>query len=84
MTTTAALTLPPDVERTVAQLLQLPPEQRLAIRRRLEASFSRAEINQAWNDEIAKRIREIETGAVKGIPAEMVFREAEERLGEKL
>ena len=67
--------LPPDVEKAVADLLLLPPEQRLEVSRRLEASFSQEEIDGAWSDEIAKRIREIESGAVRGIPADEVFRE---------
>lgn len=81
---TGTLELPPDVEQAVHRLLQLPVDQRLEVSRRLEASFSVAEIEKAWSDEIAGRIREIETGSVKGIPADEVFRDLEERLGEKL
>lgn len=75
MPSNAIVELPPEVEKAVADLLLLPPEQRLEVSRRLEASFSQEEIDGAWSDEIAKRIREIESGAVRGIPADEVFRE---------
>jgi hypothetical protein len=83
MPSSTIVELPPDVEKAVADLLQLPPKQRLEVSRRLEASFSQEEIDGAWSDEIAKRIREIESGSVRGIPTDEVFREIEERLGEK-
>jgi len=34
-----------------------------------------AEIEQAWSAEIARRVEELRTGAVKSIPAEEVFGE---------
>lgn len=84
MPSNLTIELPPEVEEAVAGLLLLPPEQRLEVSRRLEASFSQKEIDGAWSDEIAIRVREIESGAVRGIPADEVFRAIEERLGEKL
>lgn len=71
---------PTEVEETVDRLLHLPAEQRLAISRQLADSVVQEGVDQAWSNEIAKRIREIESGAVKGIPADEVFRQAEERL----
>lgn len=72
--------LPPDIEATVERLLTLPEDQRLAIGRRLIAGINQHEVEEAWEREIAQRIHEIETGAVELIPADVVFREAEERL----
>ena len=79
-----ATTLPAEVEATVGRLLRLPPDQRLAVGRRLVDSVAQEEIDQAWSKEIAERIRQIESGEVQGIPADEVFREVEEQLGEEL
>jgi putative addiction module component (TIGR02574 family) len=40
------------------------------------------EIDTAWKAEIRRRIDEIETGKVQGIPAEEVFSEARRILGQ--
>jgi putative addiction module component (TIGR02574 family) len=74
------IALPADIEETVDRLIQLPADQRLAISRRLAESVAQEEVNETWTKEIGKRIREIENGDVQGIPADEVFREAEERL----
>lgn len=80
MAQTETALLPPEIEAIVEQLLRLPEAQRLAISRQLAAGIGRDEIDEAWSQEVARRIREIETGAVQLIPADVVFREAGERL----
>jgi putative addiction module component (TIGR02574 family) len=41
-----------------------------------------AEIEKAWNDEIARRLDDIDSGRVKAIPAEEVFARIQRRLDE--
>jgi len=38
------------------------------------------ELHAAWESEILRRIDELRSGKVKGVPAEEVFRKAKERL----
>jgi putative addiction module component (TIGR02574 family) len=40
-----------------------------------------AEVEAAWAEEIKRRVEEIRTGAVEGIPAEEVFAEMRARFG---
>ncbi|HLX71369.1 MAG TPA: addiction module protein [Verrucomicrobiae bacterium] len=44
--------------------------------------FSSAEIEEAWDKEIARRIEEIESGKVQTVPAEEVFARIQSRLDE--
>lgn len=80
MPTDTITELPAEIESAVETMLQLTAAQRLEICRRLEAGLSQKEIDDAWSSEIARRIDEIKNGTAELIPAEVVFREAEERL----
>ncbi|MGO8701470.1 MAG: addiction module protein [Limisphaerales bacterium] len=40
------------------------------------------ELETAWNDEIGRRVKEIQSGSEKGIPAEDVMKEARRALNE--
>jgi len=63
-----ALTLPKKArDRLVHKLLELddPPEEKI----------SRKEWNRLWKAELEKRVKEMESGKVKGIPAEKVMAE---------
>jgi len=62
----------------VADLMQLSPRDRVYIAERLAESVS-PEDDDAWTEELRRRIQDIETDAVQTILADEVFREAEER-----
>jgi hypothetical protein len=74
-----SVTLPEPVEATIRELLKQPPEVRIEVGERLIASVP-PDLEEAWRYEIQTRIQDIETGAVQTVPAEEVFRTAEERL----
>lgn len=57
----------------------LPPEERAQLAEDLLASLQEdgnPEIEAAWDEEICKRLDEIERGVAKLVPAEEVFAEA--------
>ena len=72
-----------DAAELLKDALSLPPEGRAALADSLLESLDQeidADAEQAWFDEIQKRLREIDTGAVEMLPWE----EAERRLLAKL
>jgi len=75
--------MPKDAAELLKDALSLPPEGRAALADSLLESLDQ-EIDegaeQAWLDEIQKRLREIDTGAVTMVPWE----EAERRLRAKV
>lgn len=66
----AALTLPQDERAEVANLLLDSVE-----------GFATPEIAAAWDEEIARRIKEADEGGVPSIPAEEVDRRMREKYG---
>jgi putative addiction module component (TIGR02574 family) len=57
------------LERLEAQALALTPGERAALAQRLLASLDKdAEIEEAWAEEVERRIAEVESGAVRVIP----------------
>jgi putative addiction module component (TIGR02574 family) len=67
-----------------AMKLPLPDREDLASLLLNSAEKDPAEepLDSEWDEEIARRVEEIRSGAVKGIPAEEVHRKMRERLGE--
>lgn len=70
-----------------AQLLRLPPTDRARLAQLLlesldteEADASPDELDRLWQAEAERRLAELRSGAVAGIPAEEVFAAAERRL----
>ena len=67
------------LDQVVRDALTLSPEQRgeliAELIRDLDAVYSEPqdEVDAYWSKEIARRIDEIDSGKVKGIPAEEVF-----------
>lgn len=61
----------PDAEKLLADALRLPPQARAALAAQLIDSLDE-EIDEdaeaAWSAEIARRVRELETGRVKAVP----------------
>jgi putative addiction module component (TIGR02574 family) len=64
------------------QLLALPVPDRARLAGLLLASLEEvdADAAEAWDAEIARRVQELESGRVQGIPAAEVFAEARRRL----
>jgi putative addiction module component (TIGR02574 family) len=63
-------------------LLALPPHDRARLAALLLASLEGVEpgAEAAWDDEIARRVQELDAGQVQGISAAEVFAEVERRL----
>jgi putative addiction module component (TIGR02574 family) len=67
------------------EVLELPPRSRVRLAEKLMESiddFATPELEAAWDDEIEQRVKEIHSGAEKGVPAEAVMREARRALNE--
>jgi putative addiction module component (TIGR02574 family) len=70
-------------EDLIKEAVSLPVELRARLVDELLKSLnpSQAEIDELWAAEAERRIDEIESGQVKPIPGEQVFRELRKRLG---
>ncbi len=70
-------------EEVISEALSLPPDTRALLADRLLTSLEspqREEIDKLWAEEAERRIRQIETGEVKPIPGEEVFKEIRDSL----
>lgn len=73
------------LERIEAEVLGLSTEDRAYLVQRLlesldeETADNRAEVERAWEEEIQRRLAEIEAGTAELIPAEQVFAELQAR-----
>ena len=79
-------TIPKDLEPTVQELLKLPAATRVELGEMLIASvpgFADSEIEQAWSEEISRRLRDYEEGRVTGIPAEEVLAGIRQKLAQR-
>lgn len=71
------------VDAIVAEAIHLPPDQRLALARRMLESVepeASADIEAAWDCEIQERIARYDAGGTKSIPPSKVFAEVDRRL----
>jgi putative addiction module component (TIGR02574 family) len=67
------------------EVLELPPRSRVRLAERIIESiddYADPDLEAAWDDEIAKRVKEIQSGSEKGIPAGEVMRAARRALNE--
>jgi putative addiction module component (TIGR02574 family) len=67
------------------ELLGLPPRSRVRLAEKIIESiedYADPAIETAWDDEIARRVEEIKSGAEKGIPAGQVMKNARRVLSE--
>jgi putative addiction module component (TIGR02574 family) len=67
------------------EAMRMPPRRRLLLAEKLMASvdgFATREIGQAWDEEIKKRVGEIQSGKAKGLPAAKVMAAARNQLRE--
>ena len=65
------------------EVLELPPRSRVRLAEGIIESidnYATPELEAAWDDEIERRVKQIQTGAEKGIPAEEVMRDARRAL----
>lgn len=70
------------VEDAESAAMQLPRAERARLAERLISSLDEeTEIEQAWAEEIRRRVHELGTGAVQPIPGEQVFAELKDLLG---
>lgn len=69
------------IEQLKEQAMHLSPEERADLADWLWISATpRAEVEAAWNAEIARRVAEIDAGTAKLIPAEEVIARIEDKL----
>jgi putative addiction module component (TIGR02574 family) len=70
-------------DELINEAMSLPVELRARLVDELLKSLnpSQAEIDELWAAEAERRVGEIESGKVKPIPGEQVFKELRERLG---
>jgi putative addiction module component (TIGR02574 family) len=67
------------------EVLELPPRSRVRLAEKILESiddYSDPGVEAAWNDEIERCVKEIESGGEKGIPAAQVMRQARHALNE--
>lgn len=71
------------VEELSQKARQLPPEERIQLAEEPLATVQEvdSEVEAAWDEEIRRRLAEIENGTAKLIPAEEVFAEVRRILG---
>lgn len=68
----------PQPKEIVEAALQLPPEQREEVINDLWASLE-GDLGDEWEDEIQRRVKDVDDGRVKTLPAEEVFSRLEHR-----
>ena len=67
------------------EVLELPPRSRVRLVEKILESvddFTSKEVEAAWSEEVGRRIKEIESGKAKGIPASTVMARARRTLHE--
>jgi putative addiction module component (TIGR02574 family) len=73
----------PNAQRLLDEARQLPPDEREWLAESLligDESMSVAEVESAWDVEVARRLDEIDSGAVKMIPGDEVLARMDVRL----
>ncbi len=72
-----------NAERLAEQLMTWPAADRVRLAALLLASMESSDsaVEQAWDDEVARRTEALDSGRVTGVPAADVFAELDRRLG---
>ena len=68
--------MPKTFEKITDEALSLPSEKRAELANTLISSLEEsvdADVEAAWEEEIEKRVNDIKSGKVSGVPAEEVF-----------
>ncbi|MBN1607244.1 MAG: addiction module protein [Polyangiaceae bacterium] len=68
-------------EEILEAALKLDPGDRAHLVAELSASLEGVQLGEAWDDEIQRRIDDIESGRVQPVPGEEVFVRLEQRFG---
>jgi len=71
-------------KQIIEEALSLPRESRALLAEKLLESLDIGEdfeLSPAWREEIQRRCRELDSGEVKPVPAEEVFKKVREKLG---
>ena len=67
------------------EALELPPRSRVRLAEKIMESindYATPQLEAAWEDEIERRVKEIQSGAARGIPADDAMKEARRALHE--
>jgi len=67
------------------EVLELPPRSRARLAEKIIASlddYADPKLASAWDDEIGRRVAEIESGVEPGIPADQVMKQARAAINE--
>ena len=73
--------MPNSLQSVEAAALELSPEERAQLAQRLLASLPRnIEVEAAWDEDIKRRVADLEAGLIETSPAEDVFAEARSHL----
>ncbi len=67
-------------KRVLQDALELPPRERADLLEAIAASLDGFELSPEWEDEIRRRIGDLDSGRVEPLPGEDVFSRLEQRL----
>jgi putative addiction module component (TIGR02574 family) len=68
------------------EVLELPPRSRVRLAEKIIESiddYADPQLKEEWDDEVERRVKEIQSGTEKGIAADQVMKEARRALNEK-
>lgn len=71
-------------DQVLEAVLALPQDDQIKVFTRLQESvghFVELEVAREWEEEIARRLKELDEGEVESIPAEEVYREIQQKYG---
>ena len=69
-----------EANRVLQAALELAPRERAELVEALAASLDGIDLGEEWEDEIRRRVEDVDSGRVKPIPGEIVLDRLEQRL----
>jgi putative addiction module component (TIGR02574 family) len=70
-------------EEILEAALKLEPQERARLVAEISATLEGLDLGNEWEDEIAHRVEDLDTGRASAIPGEEVFAHLDRRFGEK-
>jgi putative addiction module component (TIGR02574 family) len=70
-------------EQILTDALKLNADERAKLLDALSASLDGEELSPKWEDTIARRVAELDSGSVETVAADVVFQKLEQRFGVK-
>jgi putative addiction module component (TIGR02574 family) len=70
-------------EQLIEAALKLNPEDRAKLVEAVAASLEGESLGDEWEDTIARRVADLDSGSVVPVPGEQVFQRLERRFGDK-